>query len=188
MFWPSKTCPSPVVVHLEARRIPVWCRLGRGRRGLGRQRRRPLWLATVIDVEMDANCSTEVRRLHEFFVEWFNGDRADSDVEFAYVEGVLHPDFSMVLPSGATIDRAVALKQIRAAHASAGAHEFGIEIVDHSTLTVASDAALVRYEERQFTGGVLQNRRVSTAYFVVAPEAPNGVQWYRLHETLLAGG
>lgn len=137
---------------------------------------------------MDANCRTEVRRLHEFFVEWFNDDRTDSDAEFAYVEGVLHPDFSMVLPSGATIDRAVALEQIRAAHASAGSHKFGIEIVDHSTLTVASEAALVRYEEQQFTDGVLQNRRVSTAYFVVAPDAPNCVQWYRLHETLLVGG
>lgn len=139
-------------------------------------------------MDMSGSCSAEVRRLHEFFVEWFNEDREDSDVEFAHVEGVLHPEFSMVAPSGATIERSLALEQIRAAHASAGSHEAAIEIVNHSTLAVADDAALVSYEERQFAGGVLQNRRVSTAYFVAAPDAPNGVQWYRLHETLLDDG
>lgn len=96
----------------------------------------------------------------------------------------------MVLPSGATIDRAVALEQIRAAHASAtGPGDVAIEIVGHSTLAIAQDAALVlvSYQERQFTG-VMQDARISTAYFVRAPDAPHGVQWYRLHETLLAAG
>ncbi|MDQ4058014.1 MAG: hypothetical protein M3124_02705 [Actinomycetota bacterium] len=140
-----------------------------------------------IDVDMDSNCRVEVRRLHDFFVEWFNDDPEHPRVEFAYVEGVLHPDFSMVLPSGVTIDRTVALEQIRAAHASAtGPGDVAIEIVDHSTLAVAQDAALVSYQERQFSAGVMQNARISTAYFIRALDAPHGVQWYRLHETLLA--
>jgi hypothetical protein len=73
------------------------------------------------------------------------------------VEDVLHRDFSMVLPNGETIDRTVALEQIRAAHASAtGADHIDIEIVDHFTLAVEQDAALVTYQERQSTGGLFE--------------------------------
>lgn len=142
-----------------------------------------------VSVDMEARSEVEVRRLHEFFVDWFSDDREHPLMKLAYVEDVLHRDFSMVLPTGETIDRTVALEQIRAAHASAtGADHIDIEIVDHFTLAVEQDAALVTYQERQSTGGLLQNARISTAYFVRAPDAPQGVQWYRLHETLLAGG
>lgn len=135
-------------------------------------------------MDMADSCRGEVRRLHEFFVEWFSDGPAL--VDFARVEDALHPDFSMVLPSGETIDRTT-LQQIRAARASAtGTGGVGIEIVDHTTLAAGDDAALVSYQERQLSGDVLQNARSSTAYFIRAPHAPHGVRWLRLHETLLS--
>lgn len=137
-------------------------------------------------MNIDASCRAEVDRLHDFFVEWFHDEPADPETDFAAVERVLHADFSMVLPTGQTIDRATSLAQIRSAHGSArGGRRVDIEIHAPTTLASADDAALVSYEERQFAAGVLQNRRTSTAYFVAAPGTPHGVQWSRLHETLI---
>ncbi len=124
--------------------------------------------------------------LHDFFVEWFNDTVDDTDAVFARVATVLHPDFSMVVPSGETIDRDVVLDLVRAAHASAeGAAPVRIEIRSLVDRAVTDDAALVTYEEWQFAGDRLQNRRTSTAYFVGSPMAPNGVVWRHLHETLI---
>lgn len=131
----------------------------------------------------------EVAQLHQFFIDWFNARLEDSDAVFRRVEQAFHRDFSMVLPSGSTIDRRSVLEQIRAAHGSAD-HErpIKIEVVDLATHVDGADGALVSYEERQFAGVVLQNRRISSAYFVPASDAPSGVQWRRLHETLLSAG
>jgi hypothetical protein len=124
--------------------------------------------------------------LHEFFVDWFNGVLADTDAAFARVAEVLHPDFSMVVPSGETLDRAAVLGWVRGAHATAEVTApVRIEIRSLVDRVVGDDAALVAYEEWQFVGERLQNGRSSTAYFVRAPAAPNGVVWHHLHETLL---
>lgn len=138
-------------------------------------------------MNIGAGARREVAQLHEFFVEWFNATLEDSNAVFSRVERAFHRDFSMVVPSGSTIDRRSVLEQIRAAHGTAD-HErpSGIEIVDLVTQIDGADGALVSYEERQYAGDVLQNRRASSAYFVVASDAPTGVQWRRLHETLLA--
>lgn len=138
-------------------------------------------------MSIGAESRREVTELHAFFVEWFNAALEESDEVFSRVESALHHDFSMVLPSGSTIDRASTLEQIRSAHGSADCDRPSrIEIVDMVTQFDDTDVAVVSYEERQFAGDVLQNRRTSSAFFVAASGAPSGVQWRRLHETLLA--
>jgi hypothetical protein len=127
----------------------------------------------------------EVVGLHEFFADWFNHALEDTDAAFARVTSVLHPDFTMVAPSGETLDRDIVLRQLRAAHASADvAAPVRIEIRSFVGRAVSDTTALVTYEEWQFAADHLQNRRTSTALFVRAPAAPNGVLWRHLHETL----
>ena len=124
--------------------------------------------------------------LHEFFVDWFNDDLEDTDTAFARVVEVLHPSFSMIDPSGQTLDRAVVLGGLRRAHATADANApVRIEIRNLVDRVVGDDAALVTYEEWQFAGDRLLNGRSSTAYFVRGSGAPNGVLWHHLHETML---
>jgi hypothetical protein len=124
--------------------------------------------------------------LHEFFVDWFNDALEDTDAAFGRVASVLHPDFSMVMPSGEILDRDIVLGLLRAAHASADiAAPVRIEIRSLVDRVVSDDAALVTYEEWQFAGDRLLNRRTSTACFIRAPAAPNGVVWRHLHETVL---
>lgn len=140
-------------------------------------------------MSVGAESQEEVKQLHQFFVDWFNATVEATDEVFSRVERALHRDFSMVLPSGSTIDRRSALEQIHAAYGSADRSQPSrIEIVDVVTHVDGPDVALVSYEERQFAGDVFQNRRTSSACFVAASDAPGGVQWRRLHETLLSEG
>ncbi len=116
---------------------------------------------------------------------WFNGTLENSDAEFARFTTVLHPDFSMVTPSGETLDRDTVLELVRGAHASAdAAAPVRIEIHNLVDRVVSGDGALVTYEEWQFVDDLLQNRRTSTAFFFAAPAAPAGVVWRHLHETV----
>lgn len=93
----------------------------------------------------------------------------------------------MVVPSGETLDRDTVLRLVRAAHASAdGAAPVRIEIRNLIDRVVGDDVVLVTYEEWQFMGERVQNGRTSTACFIPAPAAPNGVLWRHLHETMLA--
>jgi hypothetical protein len=124
--------------------------------------------------------------LHEFFVGWFNGTLENTDAVFARFAAVLHPDFSMVTPSGEALDRDAVLELVRAAHASADiAAPLRIEIRSLVDRAVSGDGALVTYEEWQFAGDRLQNRRTSTAFLLRAPAGPTGVVWRHLHETVL---
>jgi hypothetical protein len=128
-----------------------------------------------------------VVELHEFFVDWFNDVLDDTDAAFARVAEVLHPNFSMVDPSGMLLDRSAVLALLRGAHGTADrAAPVRIEIRSLVDLVVDDGAALVTYEERQFAGRRALNARSSSAYFVGAPAAPNGVVWCYLNETPLA--
>jgi hypothetical protein len=124
----------------------------------------------------------EVLDLHEFLVAWFTGAADDTDQVFARFAQVLHPQFSMIVPSGETLDRDAVVRSIRAAHATADAG-FAIEIRDLVARVVGEDAVLVTYEERQLDAGQVRDRRVSTAYLVRAQAVRGGVRWRHLHET-----
>jgi hypothetical protein len=139
------------------------------------------------DNDLIASSRAEVVGLHEFFVDWFNDELADTDTMFARFSSALHPDFSMVVPSGEILDRDRVVGLVRAAHASAdSAAPIRIEIRNVVGRLVGDDVVLVTYEEWQFAGEQLLNGRTSTACFVPAPAAPNGVVWRHLHETMLA--
>jgi hypothetical protein len=134
-----------------------------------------------------ARSQAEVIGLHEFLADWFNDALPNTDAVFARFTSVLHPDFSMVVPSGEILDRDTVLGLVRAAHASAtNTAPVRIEIRDLVERVVGDGVVFVTYEEWQFAGQHLQNGRTSTACFGPAPAAPNGVVWRHLHETMLA--
>jgi hypothetical protein len=116
--------------------------------------------------------------LHEFFVDWFNDVLDDTDAAFARVAEVLHPSFSMVVSSGETLDRTAVLERVRGAHATADVTApVRIEIRNLVDRVVGDDAALVTYEEWQFAGDRLQNRRSSNG---VPRAGSGGAQWRRM--------
>ena len=130
-------------------------------------------------------CRDEVVGLHEFFVDWFAGHVSDSAVVFARFTAAVHANFTMVLPSGQLVDKAAVAHGLRSAYGSQAGRDFRIEIHDVTERHAADGVVVLTYQEWQFEGPRVGNARTSTAVFVAAPHAPNGVVWRHLHETFL---
>jgi hypothetical protein len=133
-------------------------------------------------IDLAAAARAEVVGLHEFFVGWFTGVLDDDGRVFERLTGVLHREFSMIVPSGALLTRHGVIASVRSAHATAEG-SFAIEIRDVVDHVVGPDVVLVTYEEWQYVGERVVDRRVSTAVFVPAGGTVHGVQWRHLHET-----
>jgi hypothetical protein len=125
----------------------------------------------------------EVVGLHDFFASWFTGSLEDAEPLFERLTQVLHPEFTMIVPSGEVLARDAVVASVRAAHSTAGG-SFVIEIRDVVELTSEEDLLVCTYEEWQFVDERVDSRRISTVVFVSAPGTVNGVQWRHLHETL----
>lgn len=138
-----------------------------------------------MSIPLGPQCREEVVGLHEFFVAWFGGEIENSAVELARFTAASHPNFVMVVPSGQIIDKAAVVDGLRSAHGSRAGRDFRIEIRNVTDRVVAEGAVLLTYQEWQFEGPRVASARTSTAMFVAAPHAPNGVVWRHLHETIL---
>jgi hypothetical protein len=132
---------------------------------------RPITLADVRD---------EVVGLHAFFVRWFCAT-PDSDLAFKRCDDALAPEFQMIAPDGAQIERAALVETLVAARGSAKPG-FSIAIEALVPLWQDGDSMLVTYVEAQLRDG-RPTRRRSSALFCVREPAPHGVAWRHLHET-----
>lgn len=135
--------------------------------------------------ELVERCRAEIVGLHEFFVDWFTGELDGGAIEFARFTAATHPSFTMVVPSGQLIDKPQIVRGLNDAHGSWRGRGFRIEILEITDRLVTDSSALVTYEEWQYEGSSLLNARTSSALFVAASHAPNGVVWRHLHETNL---
>ncbi|MFW2381140.1 MAG: DUF4440 domain-containing protein [Acidimicrobiales bacterium] len=118
---------------------------------------------------------TEIEALHVEFERWFNGESGSLD----RVERVLAKDFTMIPPSGETVERADLIAGLKKAH---GAVELSIEIRNPIVRWSGAEGLLVSYEEWQHTPDKM-NGRQSTALFVSDADAPNGLRWVHVQET-----
>ena len=126
-------------------------------------------------------CLAEIDDLHRFFQRWL-GDTAADPAEFARFEAAIAPDFMMVTPEGAVLDRATVadgLRRARGVHADPAA-PFRIEI-RNAAIRVALPGGfrLCVYDEWQRIRGAERTRR-STALLEVRDDR---VLWRHLQET-----
>ena len=130
-----------------------------------------------------ANVEDEIRRLHDFFVSWFNGRVPKEDAVFAEVRDALHPRFALISPRAVVDRRDVLLDSIWAAH---GAHQdFAIWIENATVRHVDGALAIATYEEWQQRGAAPPRGRLSTVVFV---QVDSRLQWLHVHETFLPDG
>ena len=129
-------------------------------------------------------CEAEIESLHEFFVDWYAGERDEDD--FDRLERALTPGFEMVTPDGVRRDRAAVLEGIRESYGRDEPGAFDIAIRNVELIRRVDDHATVRYEEWQETDGETTGR-ISTVLFRERPDAPGGLTWVDLHETWLEG-
>lgn len=119
----------------------------------------------------------EVISAHIAIQQWFSGP-ADAAV-LEELMARFSPRFTMVVPSGAQLDR----DAVRRLFAKAGGGKPGLEIVvDQLTLLDQhAGGATVAYREAQYLGGQPSNLRLATVVF--ERDAAGALRWRHLQET-----
>lgn len=125
-------------------------------------------------------CRIEIDALHQCFEAWFNGRVPRNAETFDRIDTALGAAFVIVLPQGGKVERAPLLKGLYDAHGS----RQGIRIWIENVQVLEEDRALViaEYEEWQEEGGETTSRH-STVVFRRNDGNPNGLEWFRVHET-----
>lgn len=133
-------------------------------------------------MSLDAKAQREVTDLHRFFEDWFQGR---SGAEISRLEVALASDFEMITPGGEVVIRAPLIDRLQAAFGAWKGSGKKIEIRALQGLPMAEGWVLIRYEEWHLEEQGEAIGRLSTAVFRTEANAPNGVEWVRLHETWL---
>ncbi|EMA35435.1 DUF4440 domain-containing protein [Halobiforma nitratireducens] len=126
--------------------------------------------------------AAEIESLHEFFVEWYAGQRPKTDA--GRLEEALAPGFEMVTPDGDRLAREAVLEGIREDYGRDEPGAFDIDIRNVEVVARTESHATVRYEECQETTDETTGR-VSTVLFRDDTDAPGELAWVDLHETWL---
>lgn len=135
-------------------------------------------------VDIAARCRQEIMTLHHFFVDWFMGNLAATEENFARLSDVLATGMVLISPDGSIQTRDQLLTGIRPAHGARAdmTPPFQIWIEDFQLHHHSGDLALVTYVEWQIVAGQT-NSRLSSALFREKEGAPNSVEWLHVHET-----
>lgn len=122
----------------------------------------------------------EVAELHHFFQQWFRGEHPQTEQAFARFDGVLHPAFCIVPPTGHVMARAETLIGVKEGYGRSPNIKIWVEDV---TLRYHTPHFLiVTYHELQETAAS-STKRLSTVTFQPDRAQPNGLEWLHVHET-----
>ena len=129
------------------------------------------------------DCEREIVQLHDFLADWFTGEIGPDGNDFRYFERAIGADFSMVSPSGATIERSSVIEGVRSDHGRwRGDAAASIEIRNVTLAYSHGDVVVATYEEWQASSQG-ESARTSTVVFRRNAALPNGLEWVHLHET-----
>ncbi len=129
--------------------------------------------------------AAEIRRLHQFFIDWFNGVVPKTEEAFKSFRSATAADFSIIPPSGELIPIEALSQGLYNAHNQRP----GLDI-DVRKMTIQhkmGDFYLATYEEWQLEKGDSEWKgRVSSALLSKNASAPAGLMWHHVHETWLS--
>ena len=139
----------------------------------------------MTDEDISHRAAREVRELHALFQAWFTGRVPKSSECFARVELAWPTHFTMVTPQGERVESAALLESTFEQHGNYPSQKIRIEKLS-VTHSFNPGIAVVVYEEWHVDESETEGRLCS-ATLVTQPEAPNGVQWLHIHESVLRG-
>lgn len=133
----------------------------------------------------DEDIAAEIRRLHQFFIDWFNGVVPKTAEAFESFRSATAADFSIIPPSGDLIP----IEQLAQGLFEARNKRPGLDI-DVKKMTIQhkmGDFYLATYEEWQLEKGETEWKgRISSALLSKNRAAPAGLLWHHVHETWLS--
>ncbi len=123
----------------------------------------------------------EIDGLHRFFEEWFTGRLAQTWEVYARFADVTAPEFHLISPTAAMINRDQALTWVWNIHAERPESRIWVENVQLTA--VRGELYVATYEEWQ-EGPDGRTVRLSTALLEEDDaKRPNGLRWLHVHET-----
>lgn len=143
--------------------------------------------ATQLD-QLRESARQEIRQLHFFFQEWFNGRLPQDEASFARFTQVMAADFSFIAPSANAIDRASLVQALWQGHGrdlAEGGSRVWTENEQLRPLDPSGQGLwLGVYDEHSLQNGKHSIRRSSV---ILSPDtaAPLGWVWRHVHETWL---
>ena len=125
-----------------------------------------------------ATVEQEVRRLHDFFADWFEGVDGRAIREFA---DSLDREFFIVSPEGLKSTKGEIVDGVTKLFGSGG-----VKITVRNVMIARNDRGLVTatYEEHHDKGDY-KTVRVSTVGMTCDADTPGGYRWLFVHETWL---
>ena len=126
--------------------------------------------------------SAEIERLHQFFIDWFNGVVPKTEEAYASFRAATAKDFVIVTPHGTTIPIDALANSLFEAHNQRPGLD--IKVKNMQVLHQMGDYCLATYEEWQLEKGEADGKgRVSTVLLSKNESAPAGLLWHHVHET-----
>ena len=140
------------------------------------------------DKEYTAPLAIEIIELHRFFEDWFGGYCENREEVFAErLLDRMHAEFSIILPAGIMLKGSDFWPEFKKLYGSNPDFHISIRAVEQKPLA-GDPVYLVTYQEWQrnaLQSKPQDNGRLSSAVFVDAEDAPNGIKWFHVHETWL---
>lgn len=129
---------------------------------------------------MDNQVRTEIERLHTFFQDWFRGDLSNDESEVEKFSGVLDDDFTIIVPSGAILERDQIIETVKGAHGSRP----GVRIwIENPTVRSSSNGFIVATYEEWSEHDTAVAGRLSTVVFRETRGSTTSLIWMHVHET-----
>ncbi len=129
----------------------------------------------------DSQIEQEIRELHQFFQDWFNGVLPQSQAAFSRFSQAMDDDFMMISPDGAIVPLVPLQKRLWAGHKRGESSKIWVKNV--AIRRHFGGTVLASYEEWQQVGDQPATGRLSSALFQIGDE--NRPIWLYLHETWL---
>ena len=128
--------------------------------------------------------AAEIERLHQFFIDWFNGVVPKTAEAYASFRSATATDFHIIPPGGALVGIDALAQGLYEAHNQRPGLD--IQVKKMKIRQDMGDYCLATYEEWQLEQGDTEWKgRVSSALLSRNEAAPAGLMWHHVHETWL---
>lgn len=131
---------------------------------------------------LEIQVANEIHRLHQFFVDWFNGELPKTEKSFADFRSATADTFTIIGPSGSMMEIDQLAAMLFEAHDKRPGLQ--IEVKNVKVQQNIGDYVLATYEEWQLEHGAESwTSRISTSLLCQNEAAPSGLMWHHVHET-----
>lgn len=139
-------------------------------------------LSPIPEATLQLLAKNEISAFAIFYQDWLNGQVPKSDFHFRLNQNILSPNFKFVTPDGSILTKSNVGPALMDQHGS-NPHLIKIEDKNVTVIFENEERVILMYDEHH----IQQNQTTiltTTAEFEKWPDAPEGVRWVWIRETI----